>query len=37
MSLYLIMDGRKNDLNEKVKLQNHVLKPLVLSGVNISE
>jgi hypothetical protein len=31
------MDGRKNDLNEKVKLQNHDLKTLVLSGVNISE
>jgi len=37
MSLYLIMDGRKNDKNEKVKLQNHGLKTIELSGVNISE
>ena len=37
MSLYLIMDGHKNDKNEKVKSQNSGLKTLELSGVNISE
>ena len=37
MSLYLIMDGQKNDKNEKVKSQNSGLKTLKLSGVNISE
>jgi len=36
MSLYLIMDGRKNDKNEKVKPQNHALKTLKLYGDNIS-